>query len=298
MLRKELRYLAPEVALSKRVSLTGDVYSIGVLAYELITGATIDGGPDSPEEADVDVLIDFHRHVTMQILPPRDWVAREGHIGQIEASLPPQQLSDIIMRCLGKEPDTRYSSLESLAYDLSTFVRICRTGGDLSRFKVGEIDDLARFALPVRPIHREQQLEALQVAYKHIVDTDDQTRVVNISGLSGSGKTRIVQYFVSELEAPGTDRPTVVAWAKMHESNQTPLYSFRQIFTSLLDRYLADPTEDVKQWQQTIRDTLGASFQLFLSLLPSEYWRLLGADTEGRNINELDWPKLNASLSK
>lgn len=292
LLRKDLRYLAPEEALSKRVSLTGDIYSIGVLAYELITGSTIDGGPDSPGEADVDVLIDFHRHVTMQILPPREWIEREGQIGQIQTALPPRQLSDIIMRCLGKEPDSRYSSLESLAYDLSTFARICRAQGDLSKFNVGEIDDLARFSLPAQPVHRDAQLDALRNAFDQVVAKDGpNTRVVNVTGLTGSGKTRIVRYFVSQLES--SNNPIAIAWAKLDESTRSPLSSFTQIFTSLLDRYMTDPNEDIKEWQESIRKALGPKFQLFMSLMPTEYWRMLGSDPDGR---EVDWLTLNGSL--
>ena len=300
MLRKDLRYLAPEVALSKRVSLTGDIYSIGVLAYELITGSTIDGGPDSPEEGDVDVLIDFHRHVTMQILPPREWVERESHIGQIQAALPPQQLSDIIMRCLGKEPDTRYSSLESLAYDLSTFARICRSRGDPTKFKVGEIDDLARFSLPNYPVHRDYQLDLLHNALEQVVDRNESghsLRIVNVSGLSGSGKTRIVRSFVSRIESTDVSLPVIVAWAKLDESMQSPLSSFIQIFTCLLDRYMADPGEDIKEWQESIRTALGSRFQLFVSLMPTEYWRMLGVDADTRTMADVDWQTLNGSLS-
>lgn len=46
---RHLRYLAPEAAISRRVSPSNDIYSWGVLAYELVTGTTIDGGPDSPD---------------------------------------------------------------------------------------------------------------------------------------------------------------------------------------------------------------------------------------------------------
>jgi serine/threonine protein kinase len=300
MLRKDLRYLAPEVALSRRVSLTGDIYSMGVLAYELSTGSTIDGGPDSPEEGDVDVLIDFHRHVTMQILPPREWVEREAGIGQIQAALPPQELSDIIMRCLGKEADTRYSSLESLAYDLSTFARICKSRGDKSRFKVGEVDDLASFSLPTYPVYRDYQSDVLHNALDQVIDRNKSghsLRIINVSGISGCGKTRIVRSFVTSIESTDTPIPVNVAWAKLEESIQSPLSSFIQIFSCLLDRFLADPNENIKEWQESIRTALGPRFQLFVSLMPTEYWRMLGVDSENRSMIESDWQTLNGSLS-
>jgi len=210
-LQKNLRYLAPEIAIQKRVSDTGDIYSFGVLAYEMLTGTTIDGGPDSPEEAEVDVLIDFHRHVTMQIMPPLDWLEREAQLGSLPSALPPRQLSDIIMRCLGKEPDVRYSSLDSLAYDLCKLSRIIKSHGDLTKFEVGEVDDLARFSLPPRLIHRDAELGALHKALTEVTTTGSHmmangepwntTRVVNVAGVSGSGKTRIVRQFAQDSES-------------------------------------------------------------------------------------------------
>jgi serine/threonine protein kinase len=304
-LRKNLRYLSPEMTISKRVSPTSDIYSFGVLMYEMLTGTTIDGGPDSPEEAEVDVLIDFHRHVTMKIMPPLDWLKREARLGSILPALPPRQLSDIVMRCLGKGSEERYSSLDSLEYDLNKLGRICIAHGDLSKFKVGEVDDLARFTLPARIIHRDGQLEALSKALSSVVtrangsamDKDCiTTRIVNVSGVSGSGKSRIVRQFVQDAESPNAAHPVVVAWAKLEESIHPPLTSFTQIFTALLDRFLADPNEDVKEWNVKIRETLGPRFQSFISLIPTDYWRMLGVGVDAPANNDVDWSALRGSF--
>lgn len=306
-LRKNLRYLAPEIAIQKRVSLTGDIYSFGVLAYEMLTGTTIDGGPDSPEDADVDVLIDFHRHVTMQILPPLEWLEREAQLGSLPSALPPRQLSEIIMRCLGKEADVRYSSLDSLAYDLGKLSRIIKSRGDLSKFKVGEVDDLARFSLPPRLIHRDAELGTLRKALAEVTTTDrhlfargeplNTTRVVNVSGVSGSGKTRIVRQFAQDSESASSSNSPVVAWAKLEESNHPPLTSFIQIFTTILDRFLADPNEDAKEWNERIRQTLGGRFPLFVSLLPTDYWRVLGVGKQHSPGPDVDWSTLRETFS-
>jgi hypothetical protein len=59
-----------------------------------------------------------------------------------------------------------------------------------------------------------------------------------------------------------------------------------------LDRFLADPNEDVTEWIERIRQSLGGRFSLFVSLLPTEYWRMLEVDSEHSCIPEADWSTL------
>lgn len=302
-LRKHLRYLSPETTISKRVSDTGDIYSFGVLAYEMLTGTTIDGGPDSPEENNIDVLIDFHRHVTMKFVPPREWLEREAALGRIRVALPPKELSDIVIRCLSKEPEERYSSLEALLYDLTKVGRICQNHGQLSKFKVGEVDEMARFALPSRLIRRDSQLESLEHALRGVINharnnkTGYASRIVNLSGADGSGKTRIMRQFVQDVEANPSFGHVCTASAKVEESIHSPLSSFTQIFTALLDRFLTDPNEDVKEWNEKIKDALGNRFQLFVSLIPTDYWRMLGVMHESKTVADVDWSTLRGTFT-
>lgn len=164
-IRRNLRYLAPEIAGSRRPSSVGDIFSFGVMAYELLTGSTIDGGHDSPEAADIALLIDIHRHLTIDIIPPSDYLRREAAIGAFKPAMPPSQLSDIIMKCLEKNIDERYSSFDSLAYASPGSLRFAGRAVDLDKFTVSEVDHWSRFALPRKPIHREAEIEALDRAF-------------------------------------------------------------------------------------------------------------------------------------
>jgi serine/threonine protein kinase len=206
---KNLRYLSPGAASGRREAAVGDIYSFGVLAYELLTGSAIDGGPESPDEADVDLLADIHRHITSEIVPPIAYLEREAAFGAITAELPPKHLSDIIMKCLAKDLDERYASLDALAWDLRKLSQICREGGDLGKFVVGETDDLARFHLPLRPVYRDAELSALDQAFAEVASAPAassdvlsptpvyMTRVLTVWGLSGSGKSQIVTGWLS-----------------------------------------------------------------------------------------------------
>ena len=298
-IRKNLRYLAPEVAGSRQPSLLGHIYSFGVMAYELFTGTTIDGGPDSPAEADVDVLIDIHRHLTIQLISPLEHMQREAEVGAFEAKLMPQQLSDIIMRCLEKNEEDRYSSLDALACDMAKLAELCNTGDGLKQFVVGEIDLLSRFMLPEHPIQRDAELEALDRAFAVVAKTSksaaveqagslsqNAAQVLNLWAPSGGGKTRLVDYWTQKLETSHTGH--LLGYAKLDERSRKPLSSFVQIFQSLLDRVLTDPKEDATVWNKAIVDTLGNQYPLFLSLLSNEARRLVTMGTTVRPVETPD----------
>ncbi|WP_375768853.1 protein kinase [Archangium gephyra] len=97
-------YMAPEQCLESRdVDARTDLYALGVLLFELLTGAPpFTGGPD-------EVL---HGHVTLR--PPR---ASE------RAPVPPA-LDDVLLRCLAKDRAARFDSAAAL---LAAFDAACRT---------------------------------------------------------------------------------------------------------------------------------------------------------------------------
>jgi hypothetical protein len=303
-IRSNLRYLSPITADVRRVGQVGDIYSFGVLAYELITGSTIDGGPESPGDADIDLLADIHRHMTCDILPPFSYLEREAELGgDILGSdmVPlPKELSDVVMKCLARDLDERYGSLDALAYDLRRLGQICRSGGDLTKFTVGQIDHMSRFSLPARPIHRDNEMEELCSAWRQIDRTSRQdapehlngtstVRVINVWGLSGSGKTRLVQTWAKDLEGVRHGLGCLIAQSKLDEFSSRPISSFVQVFQSLLDRVLTDPKEDAKAWSKKIRVALGQQFPVFHSLLSHEYQRLLMMGEKAPPVEQIDW---------
>lgn len=273
---RHLRYLAPEAAISKRVSLSNDIYGWGVFAYELVTGTTIDGGPDSPDLTDIDLLADIHRHVTTEITTPNDYLENIQRGSSYEIYMPPKQLSDIIMLALAKDPEDRYHCLDSLAYDLRKLSQVCRVNGDLGKFSVGEVDRMSRFSLPATVIERGPELKALEMAFASVADGFASNRVVSVWGSSGSGKTRLVEDWAMNLEVSDHGSKCIIGRAKQDENVKKPLASFVEIFQSLLDRVLTDPREDAKVWIEKIRTTLGSQWSFFVSLLSTESRRLIG----------------------
>jgi len=118
------------------------------------------------------------------------------------------------MKALSKDLDERYAGVRSLLFDLCRFREICRAEGDLSKFIVGEVDALSRFNLPKELISRATEVETLERAFQAVVGAgagSGQTeglagrggkslKVLNVWGVSGSGKSRVVEYWAKELE--------------------------------------------------------------------------------------------------
>ncbi|KAK4686974.1 hypothetical protein P7C73_g3144, partial [Tremellales sp. Uapishka_1] len=291
-IRKHLRYLAPETTSTRRVSAVGDIFSFGVLAYELLTGSTIDGSPDSPDEHEVDLLSDIHRHLTADIIPPLVYLEKEAALGAMETNLPPRQLSDIIMLCLAKDVDDRYHSLDALAYDILKLSRILKVNGDLQKFVVGEINAISHFVLPVELIDRQLHLAALDKAWAAISGSEGceepcSNQVVNISGCSGSGKSRLIENWIAPRDLSGED--CLVGFANMDEHLNKPLSSFVQVFQSLLDRVLTSPKENAKVWKEEIKRALGNQSSYFLSLLSQDYKKMLEPEKKAKQYDVIDW---------
>ena len=93
-------YASPEQLQGAQLTGATDVYSLGIVAYECLSGRTPFAGNDPT-------------------------AAITGHLTGTPPPLPPdvpQPIAQLVMRCLAKDPRQRFSSAEELA-------RACRSGG-------------------------------------------------------------------------------------------------------------------------------------------------------------------------
>ncbi len=97
-------YFSPEQAQGYSVDGRSDIYSLGVVMYELATGAV-------PFTADTPIAVAF-KHVSEKLVPPS--VRNPNIAPDFEA---------IIMRCLEKDPDKRYATANDVHEDCISFIR-------------------------------------------------------------------------------------------------------------------------------------------------------------------------------
>jgi serine/threonine-protein kinase len=99
-----VQYYAPEQAQGEIVSPSADVYALGIVLYEMLTGRT-------PFDGDTPVAIAM-KHIQDEPDPPSMYNPR----------IPPG-LERVIMRCLAKDPRDRYKDGDTLAYQLENYNR-------------------------------------------------------------------------------------------------------------------------------------------------------------------------------
>jgi eukaryotic-like serine/threonine-protein kinase len=135
-------YLSPEQAEGEPVTAAADIYSLGVVLYELLTGRT-------PHE--FSSLADL-------VVKQREQAIRP--LTDLEPSVPPE-LEAVVMRCLARNPDYRPSSAAELARELAAAspepptVPLPRTSGvratDIATAPLGAPPSPAPAATAARP---------------------------------------------------------------------------------------------------------------------------------------------------
>lgn len=110
-------YMAPEQAEGKRVDGRADLYAVGVLMFELLTGEVPFLGKTSRETLEI-------MHVTKVPSPA----------GDHGAGLVPDALAKLVQRCMAKRPEDRFQTAEELRKALLDIAEIAPDRGDKTQF--------------------------------------------------------------------------------------------------------------------------------------------------------------------
>jgi len=140
-------YAAPEQVLGEPITTATDVYAIGVLLYQLLSGrlpyARADSGAVSFQKAVVeDVPEPVHRAISRPVRKGDDTVSGEAVAAARGTSVPVLRrslrgdLDRIVQRCLAKRPEARYQSVVELAADLRAYAEGRAISGSSRRYRL------------------------------------------------------------------------------------------------------------------------------------------------------------------
>jgi serine/threonine-protein kinase len=131
------RYMSPEQVAGKRADQRSDIFSLGVVLYEMLTG-------QAPFQADTVHGVMFQ---TMNAIAPAPSAIKQGV---------PKILDFIVAKALAKVPEARYQNARDLADDLRASLK-AGSSGDLERQMLARLRESARIAAQIPAIETRER---------------------------------------------------------------------------------------------------------------------------------------------
>jgi predicted ATPase/class 3 adenylate cyclase len=192
-------YMAPEQALGKKPDACGDIYSLGALLYEMLTGRP-------PFVGDSAVAV-ISQHTSAEPVAPT-W-----HNPDVTP-----EVEQVVLRCLRKDPEDRYADATELRAALEEArVAFERTPPEAAAAAGSGHDPLGGLAEGVF-VGREEEVGRLRGALEDALA--GRGRLTMLVGEPGIGKTRTSQELVTYARLRGAR----VLIGRAHEGEGAPAY--------------------------------------------------------------------------
>jgi len=245
--RARLPYISPEQTgrMNRQVDYRADLYSLGVIFYELLTG--------TPPFISEDPLEIIHSHIARRATPPNE----------LDAEVP-EQVSAIVMRLLEKDAENRYQSALGLQHDLDRCAQQLLDTGKIEGFKLGELNFTGVFTIPQKLYGRDNEIKILLNAFDRISEKDKELLLV--AGYSGVGKSALVH----EVHKPITAKRGYFIEGKFDQYQRNiPYFAWGQAFGSLMNQFLMESESQLGAWKARIFEAVGPNGKVLTDVIPN-----------------------------
>jgi serine/threonine protein kinase len=208
-------YMSPEQVEGKEVDHTSDIYSLGVILYEMATGRVPFAG-----ETALSIAL---KHTTEAPADPRE-------INDLLSD----NLSSIILKCLEKDKEQRFQSVADL---LSEFRKL---KDSVPTTTVAVAPDLPAFLVdsgvkieeePPVFVAREQELKKMESFLEKVLSGKGQ--ILFVEGESGSGKTALIKEFARRSQEAHSDLIVASGKCNAHTGIGDPYLPFIEVLSLL-----------------------------------------------------------------
>lgn len=244
-----LAYMSPEHTsrTAHRVSRVSDLYSLGIVLYELLTGKLPYGNAEGGLAEWV------HHHIASEALPPH----------RLRKDVP-VVLSSIILRLLAKSPEYRYQTVEGLLADLKRCESNLMPDGIIESFALG-LQDMQPSTLSTDSLYSDHtQASDILAAFDEVCSSGKHS-LVAVCGAPGSGKSSVIASSLKILRS----KKTLLTMVKADQHSPILPYAiFTSAFKQLTLHLLGLPAEEMARWKAHITRVLGDYAGLAVNLIP------------------------------
>ena len=269
-----VHYLPPEQANGKGSTIRSDIYSMGILMYELLTGSIPYRGDNAVEIA--------LKHLK-EPLP------------SIKAILPtiPQSMENIILKSTAKNPKNRYADAREMYEDIKTALHPSRANESRYVYKYSErdLDETKVLNDVVKEVQEEKKKEVKKIEKETKEESKKQNKILIILGSIFTGlvliTTVVLWLYFDKSEVETLAIPDVSAKSSVEAANILTDSGFQ-----VNETFQYAPSDDIEEGYvlrtspeigRKVKE--GSTITLYLSNGPETFTL---EDYEGRNYIEVE----------